>query len=206
MKKYLNLIQEPRRFFKSVAKEDISTTLKKIIPLIIVLYLINSVLNYIVYKEVYSKFPFPFFGNNFLLFYVLAGIVFLPLAIIISASLLHLSLKILKIKSTLAQNTKIFIYPMVPIYLISIIHQSISLIIKNLVFQTLFSFIVIIGSLVWSIILIAKGISEIYKISMGRAVGAYFLIFGLILGAMLALIIVILIIVLIAALLFKGFK
>jgi len=206
MKEYITLIQNPREFFKSVKKEDIRSTLKKIIPVILALYLINSILNYAVFKGIYSKFPLPFFGNNFLLFYLLIGIIFLPLTVIISASLLHLSLKILKIKSTIAQNTKIFIYPMVPIYLISVIHQAISLFIKNLILQTVFSFIVILGSFIWSIILKVKGISEIYKIKTGRAVGAYFLIFGLMFGAMLALIIIVLIIILIVAFLFKGFK
>ena len=68
-------------------------------------------------------------------------------------------------------------------------------------------FIIIVGvSFIWGILLIVKGLSEIYKISTRRAVGAYFLQFGLILGAMLALIIIILIIVLIVALLFKGLK
>lgn len=218
MKEYITLIQNPREFFKSVAKEKISRTLKKTVPVILILYIMQTLLIYFEQKEIYEKLQSAvqstllrehfvgFYLNHILIFNLLIGIIVLPLSIILSAYLLYLSLKFLKTGSSFSQNIKILIYTTVPLYFFSVIGYTIRFLIKIILLKTILFVIIVGGSFILSIFLIVKGLSEIYKISTGKAVGAYFLQFGLILGTMLALIIIVIILVLIIALLFKGFK
>ena len=53
MREYLMLARAPRKFFKSVAKEKISLTLKKVAPIALVLFVIQVVLSTIALKEIY---------------------------------------------------------------------------------------------------------------------------------------------------------
>ena len=203
MKEYITLIQNPREFFKSVVKENITTTLKKALPIIIVLFLVQTYIYYFISGKLNY---FLGVSNSGIAFYFLTGIIVLPLTILVSAGLLILSLKILKSKSSFSQNLKLFLYAIIPIYSVSILFYAIILALPNSMNQILLVFIFWLISFIWQVIIIAIGISEFYKISVGKSVGAYFLIFGLMFAAMLALIMVLLIIILIALLLIKGFK
>ena len=200
MHEYLTLIKNPREFFKSAAKEKISATIKRALPIVIILLIIHTTLSYFISLKINDFFHIP--GRS-IGFYFLTAAIALPLGIIISAALLHLSLKILKSKSTFSQNVKILIYVIIPTSIISIISYTIILLAPGLLAQILLFFIFAVGLLIASAIYKVIGISEQYKISTGRAVGAYFLIYGLLSGAMIALLIIIIILILIVALVFK---
>ena len=202
MNEYLTLIKNPRKFFRSVAKEKISATIKRILPIVLIFLIINTTLSYFISLKINNFFHIP---SEDIAFYFLTAAIALPLGIIISAALLHLSLKILKSKSSFSQNAKIIIYTLIPLSIISIISHSIILLIPKLFTQILLFFIFAVVQFIASVIYEVIGLSEQFKISTGRAVGAYFLVFGLIFGAMILLIILI-ILILIVALVFKGFK
>ena len=203
MKEYITLIKNPREFFKSVAKEDTNAILKRVMPVVLTMFIIQSALGYLISRKLNAFLNIPSRGPAF---YFLTVAIALPLGIIISAALLHLSLKILKSKSIFSQNLKILIYALIPLSIISIISYLIILIIPVLYVQILLFFIFIIALFIAGVIYEVIGISEQYKISTGRAVGAYFLHVGLIFGAMIALLIIIIILILIVALVLKGLK
>ena len=203
MMEYLTLVRNPRDFFKSVEKEDITTTLKKAAPIVIVLFIILSYLSYFISGKLNNFLGVP---NRGFVFYFFMSVVAVSLRILISPGLVKLSLRILKTKSSYSQNLKVLIYNFIPITTISCLIYAIILPIPNLTIQIILFYIFALALFVWHVMLQAVGTSEFYKISVGKAVGAYFLIFGLIFGAMLALIIILVILILFVVLVLKGFK
>ncbi len=168
MTNYLELIKTPRSFFKSVKKETISATLKKVTLPLLVLIVVSSIMNNLLFKELFAwlnqVIPFVYIGMP---------IISVPISLFIMSALINLSLKILKVKTKFAQTFKSLIYPMVFIFALMILIQLVILItpIARLIIYT----IAAIGIGVWSVILPAIGLSELHKIRVGKAVGAYFL-------------------------------
>lgn len=173
----INLIKEPRKFFKSVEKESISITIKKVILPLIIFIILQSVLSTFVFKELFASFDIQ--PTNIFLS-ILSGLISVSLGLIIMTALLNLSLKILKSKYKFSQTIKILIYTTIASYVLSIIIQLIAAIIPHSIFKLAFSIVFMLALGIYIIALTAIGISQFYKIKVGRAVGAYFLSIGLI--------------------------
>ena len=167
---YYELIKIPRKFFKSVEEETLSTTLKRIaLPLIIFIgastYLSNHTLTFL-YSLIGQE---PTFSMSQLL----TSIISLAVSIIMGVLFLQLSLKILKVKSKFQQTLKTILYPSVFLAALMILIQLVSLITPILLARLIIQIIISIALLIWSVILVIIGLTEFYKISTGKAIAAY---------------------------------
>lgn len=167
---YYELIKTPRKFFKSVEEETLTATLKRIaIPLIVFIaaytYLSNHTLAFL--YELMGQEP------TFTINQLLTSIIFVAVSIFTGALLLHLSLKILKVKSKFENTLKAIIYPTVFLTALTILMQLVSLITPILLARFIIQTIISIALLIWSVILTVTGLTEFYKISTGKGVGAY---------------------------------
>ncbi len=170
MTNYLELIKTPRSFFKSVKKETISATLKKVTLPLLVFIVVSSIMNNLLFKELFA-----WLNQVIPFFYISMPIISVPISLFIMSALINLSLKILKVKAKFSQTFKSLIYSMVFIFALMILIQLVILITPIEITRLIIYAIAGIGIGVWSIILLAIGLSELHKIRVGKAVGAYFL-------------------------------
>jgi len=192
MKEYLKLLTDPREFFNGVSKEKISTTIKKVAIPLIILIIITSILS----TYLFSGFVEPVMSPTInLIFSVLMSFVTIPISIIILSGLLQLSFKILKVKAIFSQTVKAMLYVSIPMYIATIPIILISLAFPSFALRLTIYIVLAIGIFIWFIVLLCKGLSELQKTTMGRAVGAYFLSMGLILAIYIIFVIIIVIFV-----------
>lgn len=184
MREYLMLARAPRKFFKSVAKEKISLTLKKVAPIALVLFVIQVVLSTIALKEIHIFFQDPLHSLTFSLVF---NSILCVASILVFSALLYLSLKILKLNPIFSQNVKVFIYPIIPISSASIIYYLLIMLAPSLFAKVALFFVLGITFFIWTICLNVIGISEIYKTSIGKAIGLYLLAYALLFGIFLVL-------------------
>jgi hypothetical protein len=167
---YYELIKIPRKFFKSVEEETLSTTLKRIaLPLIIFIAAYTYLTNHT------FAFLYGLMGQQptFTINQLLTSIILVAVSIFIGVLLLQLSLKILKVKSKFQQTLKTIIYPTILLTALMILIQLVSLITPVLLARFIIQAITSIALLIWSVILVIIGLTEFYKISTGKAIGAY---------------------------------
>lgn len=202
---YLRLVKSPRKFFRGVAKEKIGTTIGKVAPLLIIFIVIHTILNYYYSKEAYAAYSAlgitPLIMIPILIIMVL---IIVPLSFLVSAALLHLGLKILRAKPRFSQTLKVLIYIQVIMYAVSMIYYLIYYLLRNQIAQIAFAIVFALVVITWDIALTAIGLSELYRISTGKAVGVQFLVAALVFGAFIAIMIVMFIAIMIVALIFKG--
>lgn len=187
MTNYSELIKTPRAFFKSVGKEPLDETLKKVAIPLFVFIVTSAILNNILFQWVYTLFNFPPPTLNSS---ILVSVISVPLSLLIMSSLLQLSLKILKIRSAFSQTVKVILYPTVFILALMILIELATLITPVQIARLIIYLIAATGIGIWSVILTVIGLSELNKISIGKAVGAYSLSIGLLIAAYIAVMIV----------------
>ena len=203
MKEYLELIKHPRAFFRSIAKENVHVTIKKAAPILIPLLAVYAVLNFIITKDLYKPLGIEVPASPFTIFWT---IISLPIGLVFTAAILHIGLKVLKAKPRFNQTLKILIYIAVLTYAVGILYSIIIFLLPNQIIKIVLFFLLALVIGIWFIILTVKGLSEIYKISTGRAVGAYFLAFGIIIAAFIILMIILIILGLIIGLIVGALK